>query len=53
MGDGFWLPVIKGQHMLVCMRGYRQKLYQAGWHRRLNLKPVPAAVLSDGTGFLY
>lgn len=22
MGDGNWLPVIKGQHMIVCMSGY-------------------------------
>lgn len=53
MGDGNWLPVIKGQHMIVCMSGYIG-MYQAGWHRRLiydlMIMTCPSSLLA-GTGF--
>lgn len=42
------LSVIKGQHMIVCMRGRIRR--QAGWHRRL-IVPVPAEIAR--TGFFY
>ena len=47
MQDGEGYSVIKGQHMMVCVKRARER--QAGWHRRKFLHPVPAEIA--GTGF--